>query len=425
MGPQVVIVGGGFGGLNAALAMAKLPVEVTVVDRRNFHLFQPLLYQVATGGLSPGDITAPLRHVLRHQKNTRVLLAEVTDFDPAHREVILQNGRLAYDYLILATGAANHYFGHGEWPAHAPGLKTIEDATEIRRRIFTAFEQAEQEQDPERRRSWLRFVVVGAGPTGVEMAGAISEIARDTLRGNFRLIQPEEAEILLLEGASRVLPAFPEDLSLKAERSLIGLGVRPRTGVRVNAIDPAGVSFAGPHGAQRIESRTVIWAAGVRPSPLGTKLAAALGAAVDREGRVAVGPDLSVPGHPEILVIGDLARCEENGRPLPGLCPVAMQQGRHVAETVRARLEHRQARPFRYWDKGTMATIGRAKAVVDLGRLHFGGWFAWLTWLFVHLLYLVSFQNRVVVAIQWAFQYLTFNRGARLITGEPPPPPPP
>jgi NADH dehydrogenase len=392
---------------------------VTLVDRRNFHLFQPLLYQVATGGLSPGDITAPLRSVLRRQKNIRVLLAEVTGFDVGKRQVQLSDGVLDYDTLVVAAGAESHYFGNDAWEPHAPGLKSIEDATRIRRRILTAFERAERETDPAVRKAWLRFVVVGAGPTGVELAGAISEIARDTLRDDFRAIRPEESEILLLDGSDRVLPPFTPESSDRAERQLLRLGVRARTGVRVVAIDREGVLLEGPQGRQRIESRTVIWAAGVRASPLGRQLAEAAGAEVDRGGRIVVGPDLSIPGHPELMVTGDLAHFQQEGKPLPGVAPVAMQQGRHAARVVRARLEDREPPPFRYVDKGSMATIGRASAVVEIGPVRLSGFFAWVFWLFVHLLYIVGFQNRVLVAVQWGFQYFTFNRGARLITGEP------
>ena len=418
---RIVIVGGGFAGLNAArsLATAFPAAEITLVDKRNFHLFQPLLYQVASGGLSPGDITAPLRSVLNRHRNVRTLLAEVTSFDCAARTVQLVEGApLPYDTLIVAAGAENHYFGNDHWAQHAPGLKTIEDATEIRRRILNAFEQAELEPDAARRRAWLRFIVVGAGPTGVELAGAIAEIARDTLRHDFRRIRPEESEILLLEGGPRVLATFQPDLSEKAERALIRIGVRPRTGVKVTAIDAESVTI--DPGAQRLEARTVIWAAGVRGSRLGRTLADAAGLAPtdrDRAGRLRIGPDLALPGHPEILVLGDLAWFDQDGKPLPGVSPVAMQQAWHTPKVIAARLRGQTPPPFRYWDKGTMATIGRASAVADLGFARYGGWFAWLTWLFVHLLYLVGYRNRLLVAIQWALQYFTFNRGARLITG--------
>ena len=424
---RLVIVGGGFAGLNAAKSLAPLKgVDITLVDRRNFHLFQPLLYQVASGGLSPGDITAPLRSVLSRFANVRVLMAEVTGFDVPGRRVMLdRDDGLVYDTLIVAAGAENHYFGHPDWAAHAPGLKSIEDATEMRRRILGAFERAEREPDPERRREWLRFVVVGAGPTGVELAGAIAEIARDTLRHDFRRIRPEESEILLLEGGPRVLPPFKPDLSAAAERALIGIGVRSRTGVRVTRINADGVAIESAAGTEEIRVRTVLWAAGVRASGLGGLLARSTGMETDRGGRLRVGPDLSLPGHPEVLVLGDMALCEQDGQPLPGVSPVAMQHGWHSAKVIAARLANRPTPAFRYVDKGSMATIGRAAAVVDLGFIRFAGLPAWLTWLFVHLLYLVGYRNRILVAIQWALQYSTFNRGARLITGGRRPPSPP
>lgn len=415
-----MIVGGGFAGLNAAKSLATLPVDVTVIDRRNFHLFQPLLYQVASGGLSPGEIAAPLRAVLSRFANVRVLLGEVTGFDVAGRRVLLDNESLDYDTLMVAAGAENFHFGHDDWAEHAPGLKTIEDATEMCSRILDAFEQAEREPDQQRRREWLRFVVVGGGPTGVELAGAISEIARDTLRRDFRLIRPEESEILLLEGGPRMLPSFHADLSEAAERALMRLGVRPRPGVKVTAIDREGVTIQVPDGrTETIRARTVLWAAGVRASRLGLALAGAAGVETDRGGRIRIGADLSIAGHPEIMVLGDMARCEQDGQPLPGVSPVAMQHGWHAAKVIAARLAQQSAPPFRYHDKGTMATVGRAAAVVDLGFVRFSGLAAWLTWLFVHLLYLVGYRSRLMVAIQWAFQYSTFNRGARLITGPP------
>ena len=417
---RIVVVGGGFAGLNAVRSLARLPVDVTLVDRRNFHLFQPLLYQVASGGLSPGDITAPLRSVLSRFSNVRVLMAEVTGFDVPNRRIWLAgpDSALDYDTLIVAAGAENYYFGNDAWAGFAPGLKTIEDATEIRRRILGAFEAAEREPDPGQRRDWLRFIVIGAGPTGVELAGAIAEIARDTLRHDFRAIRPEESQILLLEGGARVLPPFQPVLSAKAERALIEIGVRPRTGVRVTAIDAEGVTVESVGGGvEKIRARTVLWAAGVKASRLGQLLAAATGAETDRSGRIRIGPDLSLHGHPEILVLGDMALFEQDSKPLPGVSPVAMQQGWHSAKVLAARLAKRTSPPFRYHDKGSMATIGRASAVVDLGFIRFGGFLAWLTWLFVHLLYLVGYRNRLLVAIQWALQYSTFNRGARLITG--------
>ncbi len=419
---RVVIVGGGFGGLYAAQALKGAAVEVTLVDRRNFHLFQPLLYQVATGGLSPGDIASPLRHVLKRQSNARVLLAEVTGLDVEARQVRCSDGEpLPYDFLVLATGARHHYFGHGEWEALAPGLKTIEDATEVRRRIFLAFEAAEREPDPERRRAWLNFVIVGGGPTGVELAGAVAEIARHTLKGDFRRIDPREAHIILLEGMDRVLLAYPAELSERAAASLRHIGVTVRTGAVVTDMNAEGVVVRAGDRIERIETRTLLWAAGVQASALGRVLAEATGVALDRAGRVMVEPDLSIPGHPEVLVVGDLAHSSQpTGQPLPGVAQVAMQEGRYAADLIRRRLRGNPVEPFRYRDLGSMATIGRFAAVADIGGLHFGGPLAWLAWLFIHLMYLVEFDNRLLVLTQWAWNYLTWNRGARLITGENP-----
>lgn len=412
--PYVVILGGGFGGLYAAKALRKASVDVTLIDRRNFHLFQPLLYQVATGALSPGEIASPLRSVLNRQRNTRVLLADAVDLDAASRQVILDTGTVAYDALIVATGARNSYFGHDDWEQFAPGLKTIEEATQIRHKILYAFEAAERETDPDKRREWLTFVVVGAGPTGVELAGALGEIANDTLRHDFRSIRPEQARILLLEASPRVLPPFPPDLSAKAERSLIRLGVRPRSNVQVTEIDAQGVTL---NTGERIAARTVIWAAGVHASSFGEVLAKRAGANLDRGGRVIVNSDCSVPGHPEIFVIGDLACFTQDGKPLPGVAQVAMQQGAYVARRI-GQASSGAAKPFRYFDKGALAVIGRAAAVADIAHLHVSGLFAWLIWLFIHLMYLVEFSNRLLVFVHWGFLYLTFNRGARLITGD-------
>ena len=409
-------IGGGFGGLNVAQSLGGAPVEVTLIDKRNFHLFQPLLYQVATGGLSPGDIAFPLRSILRRHKNVTVLLEEVTSVDPDRRIVHTAASQIPYDILVLAAGSESHYFGHPEWAEFAPTLKTIEDATEIRRRILIAFENAECESDPALRREWLRFVVVGAGPTGVELSGAIAEIARDTLRGDFRRIHPEESEILLIDGGTRVLSAMQPDLSEDAERSLIALGVRPRMGIRVTSIDAAGLSAQTPQGEQRIPARTILWAAGVRTASLVPQLAKQLAVETDRMGRIPVTADLSVAGHPNIFVIGDAALFLQDGNPLPGMSPVAMQQGWYVAKQIAAKLNNRSVPPFHYVNKGVMATVGRKAAVVDLGFVRFGGVLAWLAWLFLHLLYLVTFRSRLSVALQWAFQYFTFNRGARLIT---------
>ncbi len=415
---RVALVGGGFAGLYTAKRLGRAAVDVTVVDKRNFHVFQPLLYQVATGALSPGEIASPLRYVLNRNMNTRVWMAEVTGIDVPGRRVILTDGELLYDTLVLAAGARHHYFGHSEWERIAPGLKTIEDATEIRGRILRAFEFAERELDPARRRAWLTFVVVGGGPTGVELAGALGEIANDTLRNDFRSINPKEANILLLEGAPRILGGFPEKLSDAAERSLIRLGVRTRVNAKVTEVDEHGVLVSIDARTDRIESNTVLWAAGVAASPLGKMVADQAGAQVDRAGRILVASDLTLPGHPEIFVIGDMANfSHQTGNPLPGVAPVAMQQGRYAARLIEARLAGRTLPPFHYVDKGNMATIGRAAAVADIAGLRFSGILAWLAWLFIHLMYLVEFDNRLLVLVQWAYNYFTFNRGARLITG--------
>ena len=416
---RVVVIGGGFGGLYVAKALSRAPVSVAVIDRRNFHLFQPLLYQVATGGLSPGEIASPLRVVLKNHRNTEVLLGEAVDLDVDRRRVILRDGEIPYDTLIVATGATHHYFGNDQWEALAPGLKTIENATEIRSRLLLAFERAEREGDPAERRAWLNFVIVGAGPTGVELAGALGEIANDTLRHDFRHIDPRDAAILLIEGEPRVLPAFPPDLSAKAERQLIALGVRSLTNAKVTAIDAEGATFTVDGRAERIATHTVLWAAGVRASRLGKVLAERAGAQLDRAGRVIVEPNLSVPGHPEILVIGDLSSfTHQGGKPLPGVAPVAMQQGRYVARLIESRLAGREkSAPFHYFNKGNLATVGRNRAVAEFGKLHISGFAAWFTWVFVHLMYLVEFDNRLLVFTEWVYNYFTRNRGARLITG--------
>jgi NADH dehydrogenase len=417
---RVVILGGGFGGLYAAKALRHAPVDVTLLDRRNFHLFQPLLYQVATGSLSAGEIAAPLRSLLSSQKNTRVLLGDAVGVDVEARRLILSDGEVPYDTLLVATGARNQYFGHEEaWEPIAPGLKSIEDATRIRQKILYAFEAAERESDPARRKAWLTFVIVGAGATGVELAGALAEIARDTLRHDFRSIHPEESQILLLDGAGRVLPVFPDSLSEAAERSLVRLGVRSRTGVKVTEIDRAGVTLTSSKGEERIAAHTVIWAAGVAVSRFIGALAQATGAPCDKMGRIRVEPDLTVPGHPEIFVVGDAAYLEWKGSPLPGVAPVAMQQGRYAAHVILERLRGRPLPPFRYLNKGNLAVIGRAAGVADFGRLRFHGFPAWFLWLTVHLMYLAQFRNRILVFVRWGFQYLTFDRGARLITGDP------
>jgi NADH dehydrogenase len=417
---RVVIIGGGFGGLHAALRLKKAPVQVTLIDRRNFHLFQPLLYQVAAGGLSPANIASPLRALLKRQRNARVILGEVIDIDAAERKVILNDGELPYDSLIVATGARHHYFGKEGWEALAPGLKTIEDATEIRRRILLAFEAAERETDPAKVRAWLTFVIVGGGPTGVELAGAVGELAHHTLRNNFRNINPADAHILLLEAVDRILPPYPPKLSAKAAKALARLGATVWTNAKVTEIQPDAVAVDRNGQVEWIPARTVLWAAGVQASPLGRILAQKTGVELDRAGRVMVEQDLSVRGRPEVLVIGDLAHVRgPEGKPVPGVAPAAIQQGRYVAEVIQTRLAGKPApRPFRYKDYGNLATIGRAAAVADLGWIQFSGYFAWLAWLFIHLIKLVQFENRVLVLLQWAWNYFTRNRSARLITGE-------
>lgn len=417
--PRVVIVGGGFGGLYTARRLRRLPVEVTVLDRRNFHLFQPLLYQVATGALSPANIAAPLRAILKRSQNTRVLLEDVTGFDVAGRRVLTASGEFPYDILVVAAGVRHHYFGHDEWESAAPGLKTLEDAVEMRRRILLAFERAETTADPAERRALLTFVIVGAGPTGVELAGALGEIARHTLRREFRAIDPSEARILLVEGGPRVLPAYPPELSAKARKALAVLGVEVAVDTSVTEVKEAAVTVSRAGVPETIAARTILWAAGVAASPLAATLASATGAKTDRAGRIAVNPDLTLPSHPEIFVLGDMAAlADEAGRPLPGVAPVAMQQGRYVARVLAARLAGRPPSvPFRYRDRGSMATIGRGRAVADLGFLRIAGYPAWLAWLFIHLMYLVQFGNRVLTLVQWAWNYVTWNRSARLITG--------
>lgn len=413
MTPHVVIVGGGFGGLYAARALRRAPVRVTVIDRRNYHLFQPLLYQVATATLSPADIARPIRQVLRKQANTAVMLAEVAQVDAPGRAVVLADGRrVPYDYLIVAAGAVDQYFGHDEWAPVAPALKTIDDATEIRRRFLLAFEAAEQESDPEVRRALLTFVVIGGGPTGVEMAGAFAEMARHTLRSDFRRVDPAAARILLVEGGKRLLAAYDERLSREAQRELEELGVEVRLQSIVTGIEVGAVYV----GEERIACYDVVWAAGVAASPLGRSI----GTPVDRMGRVQVGPDLSVPGHPEIFVIGDLASITHDtpdGRPLPGVAQVAMQGGVAAARNVVRTLRGEPRRPFHYRDKGNMATIGRARAIAEIRGLKLSGFIAWWTWLFIHIFFLIGFRNRVAVFFEWAWSYLTWQRGARLITG--------
>ena len=414
--PHIVIVGGGFGGLYAARALRGAAVHVTLVDQRNFHLFQPLLYQVATAGLSPGDVTSALRWVLRGQQNTRVWLAKAVALDVERRQLILEDGELSYDTLLIATGARHHYFGHDNWERHAPGLKTVEDALEVRRRVLSAFEAAEREVDPPKRRALLTFVIVGAGPTGVELAGAVAELARHTLRKEFRTIDPTEACILLIEGTSRVLPGYPESLSAKCSRSLERLGVTVRVATVVMGLSGGVVTVQSAQGIETIRTCTVLWAAGVMASPLGQAIADATGAELDPVGRVVVERDLTIPGHPDIFVIGDLAHfAHQTDEPLPAVAPVAMAQGRFFAKAIRRRLAEKPVESFRYRDKGQLATIGRAAAVADFGSIQFSGYFAWLLWLFVHLMYLVEFENRLLVFLQWVWGYVTRNRGARII----------
>jgi NADH dehydrogenase len=410
---NVVIIGGGFGGLAAARALARANVRVVLVDRRNHHVFQPLLYQVATAGLSPGDIASPIRWILRRQPNVQVLLGEVASIDPVGHLVALAEGgrKVPYDFLIVAAGATHAYFGHDEWREAAPGLKTLEDGLEIRRRVLLAFERAEAERDPEVRRTLLTFVVVGGGPTGVELAGALAELARHSLAREFRAIDPGSARILLLEASDQLLSAFPADLQAAAERDLRRLGVEIRKGAAVTHLVEGAVRIGG----ERIMAGTAIWAAGVAASPLGRSL----GAPLDRQGRVRVQPDLSVPGHPDVFVVGDLAAVTgADGRPLPGVAPVAIQQGQHAARNLERLRRGDPTVPFRYRNPGNLATIGRASAVADFGWLRLRGWIAWVTWLFVHILKLTGFRNRLVVLVQWAWAYFTRQRSVRLITGD-------
>jgi NADH:ubiquinone reductase (H+-translocating) len=415
---KVVIVGGGFGGLYAAKALSQPNVDVTLIDKRNFHLFQPLLYQVATGTLSPADISSPLRAVLSKSKNTKVLLGEVNDINPKLQQVIVGGEEISYDTLILATGAKHSYFGKDDWETFAPGLKTVEDAIEMRRRIFMAFEAAEKETDPEKRRAWLTFVIVGGGPTGVELAGAIAEIAYQTVKEDFRNINTSEARILLLEGMDRVLPPFAQELSQEAEASLQRLGVTVRTKTLVTNIANDIVTLKVGDEVEEIATKTVLWGAGVQASPLGKLLSEKIDAQCDRAGRVIVEEDLSIKGHSNIFIIGDLAHyAHQTGKPLPGVAPVAMQQGQYVAKLIQAKLANKPLPKFNYIDKGSLAVIGRNSAVVDLGFMKLTGFLAWLIWLFIHIYFLIEFDNKLVVMIQWGWNYITRNRGARLITG--------
>jgi NADH dehydrogenase len=406
--PHVVIVGAGFAGLTAARALRKAPVRITIVDRSNHHLFQPLLYQVASAALSPADIAAPIRRIFRHQANVAVLLAEARAVDVEGKRAVLADGALDYDILILATGATHAYFGHDEWAAHSKGLKSLKDALKIRQQVLMAFEVAEREPDEARRRAWMTFVIVGAGPTGVELAGTLAEVSRQTLARDFRNINTASARVILIELAPRVLGAYPEDLSERARRQLERLGVAVWTGVQVTGIDAEGIWI----GAERVHARTVLWAAGVAASPLSRTL----GAPLDRVGRVLVDPELTIPGRDDVYVIGDLAHIEERGAPVPGVAPAAIQQGRHVAANIIRGLKDQPRTPFHYADKGMLATIGRGAAVAQIGRLKTSGFVAWILWLFVHIMFLIGFRNRLVVMIQWAWSYVTFDRGARLIT---------
>lgn len=413
--PHVVVLGGGFGGLWATRALASAPVRITLVDRTNHHLFQPLLYQVATAGLSAPDIAAPLRHILRKQRNVTVHMDEARSIDLPARRVTLAGGELAYDYLLVATGATHAYFGHDDWAAHAPGLKTLEDALAIRSRVLSAFEAAEREDDPSRRQAWLDFVVIGGGPTGVELAGTLAEIARHTLPREFRRADVRNARIHLVEAGPRVLSSMPDDLSEKTRRQLQRLGVQVHTGDAVTAIDADGIELGG----RRLASRTVLWAAGVAASPLGKQL----GLATDRAGRVPVAPDLSLPGHPEVFVVGDLASVTQDGKPVPGVAPAAKQMGAHAAGVIRDRLRGAPGKAFRYRDYGNLATIGRMAAVVHFGRLKLSGLLAWWFWLVAHLFFLIGFRNRIIVLTNWAWSYWTYQRHARIIAGQRPPGP--
>jgi NADH dehydrogenase len=418
---RVVILGGGFGGLAAAQKLKRAPVDVTLIDKRNFHLFQPLLYQVATGSLSPGQIAAPLRGVLSKQKNARVLLGEAVDVDPVAKRVLLRDGAsFEYDSLIVATGSQTSYYGNDSWREWAPSLKSVEEATAIRHKLLYAFEEAERAATEEEARNWLTFVIVGAGATGLELSGALAEIAQETLKHDFRSIRPEEARIILLEGAPRILNAFPEDLAAKAEKLVVRLGVEVVKGVMVTKIDANGVTFRRGEATESLAAKTVLWAGGVASTPFAMRLAARTKAETDRSGRIIVKRDLSVPNYPDIFIAGDLAHAaEQEGKPLPGVAQVAMQGGAYAAKTIRARVKGKPAPPpFHYFNKGDMAVIGRAAAVANIFGLHISGLLAWLIWLFVHLMYIVEFQSRVLVFVQWGLEYLTFSRGARLITGE-------
>ena len=416
---HVVIVGGGFGGLYAAQSLGNAPVKVTLIDKRNFHLFQPLLYQVATGGLSPAEISSPLRSILNKNQNTTVLMGQVENIDPVEKKVFLNKGQLNYDTLIVATGVSHHYFGNEQWAQTAPGLKTVEDALEMRRRIFVAFESAEKETDPDKRRAWLTFVIIGGGPTGVELAGAISELAYSTLKKDFRNIDTAETQVLLVEGMDRILPPYPPELSAKAEASLVNLGVKVQTKTLVTNIENHTVTTRQGETVETIDARTILWAAGVKASAMGKILADHTGAELDRVGRVMVESDLSIKGNPDIFVIGDLANfTTTEGKPLPGVAPVATQEGKYVAQLIRKRLDGKTLPAFKYFNGGSLSVIGRHSAVADIGSVKLSGFLAWLIWVFVHIYYLIEFDNKLVVFIQWTWSYFTRKRGARLITGD-------
>ena len=409
--PRIVVVGAGFGGLTAARKLAHLPVRVTLIDRRNHHTFQPLLYQVATAGISPGEIAAPIRWIVRNDHNIEVLLGEVQDFDLANRIVRLPDLDVPYDYLIVAAGASHAYFGHDDWEPYAPGLKTVEDALEIRRRVLLAFELAEKQAFRGETHLPLNFVIVGGGPTGVELAGTLAEISHQVLAHEFTTIDPKMTRIILLEGGPRVLPTYAPDLSQSAEEQLRHLGVEVQTSTMVTKVEPAGVWM----GANHLSAAVILWAAGVAASPLGGKL----GAPLDRAGRVMVNPDLSIPGHPEVFVIGDLASIKDkHGKPVPGVAPAAMQEGRSAADNIQRDLKREPRKDFHYFNKGSLATIGRAAGIAEFGKIHISGFIAWLSWLFIHIFFLIGFRNRIMVLLQWAWSYFTYERGARLITGD-------
>lgn len=407
--PRVVVIGSGFGGLAVIQGLKRVPARVTVLDRQNFHLFQPLLYQVATAALNPSDIASPIRRIVRGRRNVETQLADVTGFDLDRKMVNLADGEVPFDILVVAAGATHSYFGHPEWAEHAPGLKSIEDALGIRRRMLLAFEAAEREPDEALRRDWLTFVIVGGGPTGVELAGAFRDVATMTLARDFRHIDPASARVVLIEGAPRLIPPYPEDLSESAKRQLEGLGVEVRVDARVTNIDAEGVEI----GDERIAAKTVLWAAGVAASPLGK----ALGAPLDRAGRVMVEPDLSIPGHPDVFVIGDLAYLEQDGKPVPGVAPAALQMGKHTARNIARKVRGEAVEPFRYVDKGSLATIGRGAAVAQIGSRRISGFLAWFLWMSIHIFFLIGFRNRLLVMLQWAWSYVSYDRGARLITG--------